>query len=156
LGKGATFFIELPIIAEEVQLGLAEPAGEIKGVSGARILVVDDEPTILAFLKKVLGGEGYDVDTASSGEEALGMIKNERYHLILCDIKLPGLSGIEIYEQIGKVAPSLQKRIMFITGDVISTGTEAFLKKTKSPYVTKPFDIAKLKEEAKRVIAGAG
>ena len=115
--------------------------------------MVDDEPTILAFLKKVLGGEGYDVATVSSGEEALGMIKNERYHLILCDIKLPGLSGAEIYEQIEKIAPSLQKRVIFITGDVIGAGTEAFLKKTKSPYVTKPFDIARLKEEVRRILS---
>jgi len=154
LGKGATFFIELPIIAEERQLGLAEPSDELKGVSGARILVMDDEPTILIFLKKILGGEGYDVETVGSGKEALGMIKNKRYGLILCDIKLPGLSGAEIYEQIGKVAPSLQKRVIFITGDVISADTQAFLKKTKAPYVTKPFDIAKLKKEVSRILSG--
>ena len=154
LGKGATFIIELPVIAEERQLDLAEPAGETKGVSGGRILMVDDEPTILAFLKEVLGGEGYDVETVSSGKEALEMIKNKRYGLILCDIKLPGLSGVEIYEQIEKVAPSLQKRIVFITGDVTSADTQAFLEKTKAPYVTKPFDIAKLKEEVNRILSG--
>ena len=156
VGEGTIFIIELPIIAEERQLGLAEPASEIKEVSGARILVVDDEPAILVFLKKVLGGEGYEIETTSSGEEALGMIKNKRYSLILCDIKLPGLSGIELYERIEKVAPSLQKRVMFITGDVTSADTGEFFKKTKTPYVTKPFDIAKLKEEISQVIARAG
>ena len=68
---------------------------------------MDDEPTILTFLKKVLGGEGYE-------------------------------------------------RVMFITGDVIAADTGEFLKRTKVPYVTKPFDITGLKEEVKRVIAGAG
>ncbi len=156
-GKGATFIIELPIVAKEEEKIERVEAVEGDGQAiGGRILVVDDEPTILTFLKKVLGGEGYDVVTAGSGKEALGMIKNERYGLILCDIKLPGLSGAEIYEQIGKTAASLQKRVMFITGDVTSTATQAFLEKTKVPYVTKPFDIAKLKEEVKRVIAGAG
>jgi len=156
-GQGATFIIELPIVAEEEEkIEAVEAVEEAGRAIGGRILVVDDEPTILAFLKKVLGGEGYDVETASSGEEALKRIESERYHLILCDIKLPGISGAEIYEQIGKVAPSLQKRVMFITGDVIGAGTEAFLKKTRSPYVTKPFDIAKLKGEVKRVIVGAG
>ena len=156
-GKGATFIIELPIVEEEEEKIEAVEAVEEAGQAvGGRILVVDDEPTILAFLKKVLGGEGYDVETADSGKEALGMIKNQRYSLILCDIKLPGLSGVELYEQIGKVAPSLQKRVMFITGDVTSADTEAFLKRTKAPYVTKPFDIAGLKEEVKRVIVGAG
>jgi len=153
LGKGATFFIELPIIAEERQLGLAEPAGETKGVSGGRILVVDDEPTILAFLKRVLGGEGYDVETVSSGGEALKKIGSEEYGLILCDIKLPGLSGAEIYERIEKVAPSLQERVIFITGDVISADTQAFLEKTKALYVNKPFDITALKGEVKRILS---
>jgi len=83
-------------------------------------------------------------------------IGSEEYGLILCDIRLLGLSGIELYEQIGKTAPSLQKRVVFITGDVISADTREFLKRTKAPYVTKPFDIAGLKEEVRRVIAGAG
>jgi len=143
-GEGATFIIELPIVAEEEEkterVKTVEEAGK---VIGGRVLVVDDEPTILTFLKKVLGGEGYDVTTVSSGMEALKRIGSEEYGLILSDIKLPGLSGIELYDEIGKVAPSLKKRVMFITGDVIS-------------YVTKPFDIAGLRREVKRVIAGAG
>jgi len=155
-GQGATFIIELPIVAEEEKIERVEAVEEAGKAIGGRILVVDDEPTILAFLKRVLGGEGYDVETASSGEEALKRIKSEEYNLILCDIKLPGLSGAEIYEQIGKVAPSLQERVMFITGDVTSGDTEEFLERMKAPYVTKPFDIAKLKEEVKRVIVSAG
>ncbi len=95
------------------------------------------------------------MEAASSGEEALGMIKNERYSLILLDIKLPGLSGVELYDEIEKVAPSLQKRVLFITGDVIRADTKEFLRKTRAPYVTKPFDIAGLKEEVSRVIVSA-
>jgi len=155
-GEGATFIIELPIVEEEEKIETVEAAREDGKAIGGRILVVDDEPAILTFLKEVLGGEGYEVETTSSGEEALGMIKNKRYNLILSDIKLPGLSGIEIYEQIGKVALSLQKRVIFITGDVISADTRRFLERTKAPYVTKPFDIAGLKEGVRRAIAGAG
>jgi len=157
VGEGTTFIIELPIVAEEEEkIERVETVEEAGKVIGGRILVVDDEPTILAFLKKVLDDEGYDVETASGGKEALGMIKNKRYSLILCDIKLPGLSGVELYEQIGKVVPSLQERVIFITGDVTSADTGEFLKRTKAPYVNKPFDIAKLKEEVERVIAGVG
>jgi len=156
-GKGATFIIELPVVAEKEEkierVAAVEEAGQ---APGGRILVVDDEPTILAFLKKVLGDEGYDVTTASSGEEALKKIESEEYGLILCDIKLPGLSGVELYELIEKIAPSLKKRVIFITGDVMAADTRQFLKRTKVPYVTKPFDITKLKKEVSRVIASAG
>ena len=156
-GKGATFIIELPIVAEaEEKMGTVEVVEEAGKAIGDRILVVDDEPTILAFLKEVLGGEGYDVATAGSGKEALDRIGSEEYSLILCDIKLPGMSGVELYEQIEKTASSLQKRVMFITGDVLAADTREFLKRTKAPYVTKPFDIAKLKEEVNRVIVSAG
>jgi CheY-like chemotaxis protein len=85
-----------------------------------------------------VGGEGYDVETVGSGKEALKRIESEEYGLILCDIKMPGLSGIEIYKRIKKEAPSLQERVIFITGDVISADTREFLKRTKVPYVTKP------------------
>ncbi len=156
-GKGATFIIELPIVAEaEEKMETVEVVEEAGKAIGDRILVVDDEPTILAFLKEVLGGEGYDVATAGSGKEALDRIGSEEYSLILCDIKLPGMSGVELYEQIEKTASSLQKRVMFITGDVLAADTREFLKRTKAPYVTKPFDIAKLKEEVNRVIVSAG
>ncbi len=154
-GEGATFIIELPILAEEEEkIAQVEAVEEDGKPHGGRILVVDDEPAILTFLKKVLVGEGYDVVTAGSGKEALEKIRSEEYGLILSDIKMPGLSGVELYDEIGKTAPSLQKRIMFITGDVISADTKEFLKRARAPYVTKPFDIAGLKREVRRVLNG--
>ncbi len=155
-GKGATFYVELPIIDEAKQLGLNEPDEDSEAgvVSSARILVVDDEPSILAFLSEVLGHEGYEVETAGSGKEALALLEKRRYSLILCDIKLPGLSGIEIYGKMGEIASSLQKRVIFITGDVIGSNTMEFFKKSKAPHVAKPIDIFKLKKEVNRVITG--
>jgi len=156
-GKGSTFFVELPIVTEKEEKVEETEAVEAAGKTiGGRILVVDDEPTILAFLKKVLDSEGYEVTTTGSGKEALGMIKEQRYSLIICDIKMPGLSGAELYDELGEIAPSLQKRAIFITGDVMGPVTRAFLERTRVPYSTKPFDIASLKKEIKRVIASAG
>jgi len=151
-GKGATFFVELPVVMEEEKIERVEEVEEAGKTAGGRILVVDDEPAILAFLKKLLGSEGYDVATAGSGREALEMIKEQRYNLIICDIKMPGLSGAELYDELGGIAPSLQKRVIFITGDVIGPGTREFLKKTRVPYINKPFDTAGLKKEINRVI----
>ncbi len=153
-GKGATFFVELPIIAEAKQLGLDEPdeGTEAGVVSGARILVVDDEPSILAFLSEILAREGYEVETTDSGKEALDLLKEKRYSLILCDIKLPGLSGIEIYGKMGEITSSIQKRVIFITGDIIGSDTRKFFKNTKVPHIAKPIDIAELKQELNRVI----
>ncbi len=154
-GKGATFFVELPVVVEEKEkVERVEEVEEAGKAVGGRILVVDDEPAILAFLKKVLGSDGYDVATAGSGREALEMIKEQGYGLIISDIRLPGLSGAELYDELGGIAPFLQKRVIFITGDVISADTREFLKKTRAPYINKPFDITILKQEVKRVITG--
>ncbi|HEY49167.1 MAG TPA: PAS domain S-box protein [Dehalococcoidia bacterium] len=153
LGKGTTFIVELPLIARPGQLEPAEPDDSITGRAGrARILVVDDEPAVLQFMSKVLSEEGYEVETVDNANEALAMINSKRYSLILLDIKMPGMSGIELYESIGKIARSLTKRVLFITGDVLGADTEDFMKKAKAHYIPKPFDIEQLRKEIKRII----
>jgi len=142
--------VELPVITEEKQLEMAEPAEEVKKVARARILVVDDEPAICRFLERLLTGEGHEVETVASAGDALEKIKGTRYNLILLDIKLPGGSGIELYRHIKDATPSWAKRIVFITGDVMGTDTRSFLSRTKVPYITKPFDTEQLKKEVNR------
>jgi PAS domain S-box-containing protein len=147
-GKGATFIVELPIVTKPEQLKLAEPtAGESEEVDRANILVVDDEPAILRFLSRVLTKEGYQVETVDNGDDALESLESKRYSLILLDIKLPGVSGIEIYKRIQKMSQSLARRVVFVTGDVMGTDTKDFLSRTKAPYIVKPFDTAQLKKK---------
>jgi PAS domain S-box-containing protein len=147
VGKGATLIVELPIV-QPAHLELAEERAiqaRIKEMAiQARILVVDDEPTVLTLLEKVLSNEGYEVETVDNATDALDRIKGESYHLILLDIKMPGMSGIELYERIHHIDESLAKRIVFITGDVLGTYTRNFLSKTNAHYVTKPFDITQI------------
>jgi len=154
LGHGATFVVELPVVAEEKQPGLAEPeVGEAEKVTGAKILVVDDEPTILRFLSQILTDEGHRVETLDNATEALEKIKSERYNLILLDIKLPGMSGMELYKEIKRIARTLARRVVFITGDVMATDTRNFLSRAKAPYINKPFDAEKLIKEINRILA---
>jgi len=148
LGQGATFTVELPIIPEEKQLELGEPAiDESNKIAEAKILVVDDEPSTLQLLSQILTREGHKVQTVDNASDALERINSERYGLILLDIKLPGMSGMELYKSIQKIAQSLARRVVFITGDVLGADTKDFLSKTKAPYITKPFDIEQLKKD---------
>jgi CheY-like chemotaxis protein len=154
LGKGATFIIELPLTTEEKQLELPKPVvEEPKKIAKAKILVVDDEPVIRKFVSQVLGEQGHHVETVDNATDALKMVKSKRYRLILLDIKMPGMSGLELYKQFQKIAPSLTKRVVFITGDVMGKRTVAFLDKTKTPYMMKPFDARQLKAEINRILA---
>lgn len=152
-GKGATFIVELPVVAEPKELELPEPkVEEPQKATKARILVVDDEPVIREFMSQVLTKEGHEVDAVGSAEDALEMIKGKRYRLIVLDIKMPGISGIELYKQLQEIASSLAQRVVFVTGDVIGTRTTAFLAKTKAPYITKPFDATRFKAEINRIL----
>ncbi|MFC2050997.1 ATP-binding protein, partial [Chloroflexota bacterium] len=154
LGKGATFIVELPIVAEDRQLETPEPVvQEARKVVKAKILVVDDETVISQFVSQILTDEGHEVEAVDSAEDALEKVKSEKYQIIMLDIKMPGMSGIELYRRFRKTSPTLAEGVVFITGDVMGASTMDFLNKTKVPYIIKPFDARQLKTEINRVLA---
>lgn len=146
--RGATFVVELPILSggkqtEPVELAAHHP----ESTSQARILVVDDEPAVRQFLGEILTNEGHEVETVDNSEDAMTMISNNEYTHILLDIKLPGMSGVELYKKIEKRDRSFANKVIFITGDVMGIDTNDFLSKNKVRYIAKPFDIQKLKKQ---------
>jgi len=129
-----------------------QPIEESKRVAGAKVLVVDDEQAILQLLSRTLTDEGHEVETVDNAGDALERIKSKRYNLNLLDIKLPGMSGFELYKHLQEVAASLARRVVFVTGDVMEADTKDFLSKTKSRYITKPFDLEQLKNDINRIL----
>lgn len=113
---------------------------------------MDDEPIVREFLSEALSDQGYEVETADNATDALQRLNTKRYPVILLDIKMRGMSGIELYEHLQNKPKSLTKRIIFITGDVMGEDTRRFLRKTKAPYLTKPFNEEQLQKEINRVL----
>jgi PAS domain S-box-containing protein len=147
-GQGTTFIVELPVITEDKVSDDSQQSEEEKQPAGkGKILVIDDEKVILEFLNRVLTSEGYNVETVNNAAEALEKVQNQRYSLMLLDIKMPGISGMQFYRQLEQIARSLANRVVFMTGDVMGTDTKDFLEETGAPYITKPFDIQKLKKQ---------
>jgi CheY-like chemotaxis protein len=153
LGKGATFIVELPIVNEAEQLKFAEPATEKKKVAGAKILVVDDEPVVQDLLNEILSTEGCKVEIVENGSDALKRLGSKDYDVILLDVKLPGVSGTEIYEHIQRTAKSLASRVIFVTGDVMSADTMTYVLSAGIPYITKPFDAEQLLKGIGRILS---
>jgi CheY-like chemotaxis protein len=153
-GMGTTFIVEIPIIIKDKQRKTTKATTKIpeRGVK-SKILAIDDEPVILQFLSRVLTEEGYSIDTTDNTEEALKKIMNNRYRLILMDIKMPHMSGIDLYKFAQEISPSLAKRIVFITGDVMGLDTRQFISEINAHCITKPFDIARLKEEINQILS---
>jgi PAS domain S-box-containing protein len=152
-GKGATFIVELPVLTADKQLELPEQeVAELRKSYGVPILVVDDEQVVREFINKALTEEGHQVDAVDNAEVALKMVKNKKYRIILLDVKMPGMSGIELYKRFQKMDPILARRVVFVTGDVMGSHTLDFLAKTKSPYITKPFDGKQLSKAVNQVL----
>jgi len=108
----------------------------------ARILVVDDEPDSVELLKEFLSTKGYEVITASSGEAALRKAKEERPHLILLDVRMPGMSGLDVLRQIRE--SDKEVGIIMVTGvNEEETGRQA-LEMGAFDYIVKPLTLAYL------------
>lgn len=113
-----------------------------------KILIVDDEPGVLELCKRVLKRDGYNILTATSGEEALEILPKEMFDLVLTDLKLTGLNGIELIKKIKSSYP--QTEVMVITGQAtIETAIES-LKSGAYDYITKPFNISELGAAVKK------
>ena len=112
-----------------------------RGSVRSRVLVVDDEAVILDLLVDLLESQGVTVETASSGREALQKLGAAEYDAVLLDMKMPGMSGREVYETLGRVDPRMQRRVVFATGDMVTPETRRFLEEVGSPVLAKPFEI---------------
>lgn len=110
----------------------------------ARILVVDDDPTVLAVFVEVLAAEGYRAATAGNGRLALEQLREERYDLIFCDMRMPELDGIGLYRVLEQDYPQLCQRIIFVTGYGLSQDIQAFVLETGVPILWKPLDVAEI------------
>lgn len=117
------------------------------------VLIVDDEINVTKLLEKVLVKEGYNIYIASCGSEALTLIDNHHIDIVITDIKMPGMSGIELLSEIKLIDPNIQ--VILITAfATMNTAIEA-LKMGARDYITKPFNLKDVIESIKRVSGGS-
>jgi signal transduction histidine kinase/CheY-like chemotaxis protein len=141
-GKGSTFYVELPVMAAEHE-AQGEPEAAYQQPSTRlpikRVLVVDDEEVICDLVSELLGNKGYTVDRAVSAKMALDKISGAPYDLVLCDVRMPGMDGSQLYEEVRKTRPEVARRFVFATGDVIGQQTQDFLEASGTEWLSKPF-----------------
>jgi two-component system cell cycle sensor histidine kinase/response regulator CckA len=148
-GEGTCFNIYLPASAEP----LPRPAAPM--LSGpaqpARVLVIDDEPNVCQLIRRAL--RGHDVTVASSGHEALERLDEDDYDVILCDVMMPDLSGIDVYNAVCETRPDYAERVVFMTGGAFSDKARSFLARTERRILQKPVDLAQLRAVVAEVAA---
>jgi len=107
-----------------------------------KILVIDDEKSIRNTLKDILGFEGYQVELAENGKAGIALVQSSDFDIILCDIKMPEIDGLEVLEQIRKIKP--ESTVVMISGHgTIDTAVEA-IKKGAFDFIEKPLDLNRL------------
>jgi len=145
---GTTLYVELAPGSEHT--AEMEPADAVamavepESAGGAAILVVDDEEAVGTLLARLLSDLGHRPTIVQSGDDALAAIADQPFDLILTDVKMPGMTGFELYQQIKRRDADLAGRIVFVTGDTISASTQARIAQTGNPYLAKPFAIDRL------------
>jgi PAS domain S-box-containing protein len=149
-GLGNAFLLELPCQVAPV-LPPASDAAPV-GLKGIRALVVDDETFLLECLVDALGAWGVEVTSSSRGDEAIQRLENGTFDLIVCDIRMPGLSGVDLFDWLKAQRPAMTRRILYTTGDTFDTKTREFLESSQVPYLGKPFDLKQLKQSLERLL----
>ena len=109
-----------------------------------RILVVDDEPLIRDLLTEILQRAGHQVDTACDGAQACQQVRGERYDLVITDVGMPRMSGIDFYRKLVELRPEMEGRIIFATGNLIDDETRVFISSVKARALTKPLGLAQV------------
>lgn len=160
-GRGAKFTVRLPISTRPITHStpargfppVSVPLAATKPV----LLIIDDEEPIRRALKRFFTRRGWEVEEASDGVDGLSRLTApgaaERYTVVLCDLKMPGLDGPQLYEQVKERTPALIQRFIISTGDVTGDEAAEFLKRVATPVLEKPFELAAIAALAEQVRA---
>lgn len=144
-GVGTTFRVMLPIATDQPKVETLAPA-RVES-HGARILLIDDEAALGRALRMLLGD--HDVVAVTCAQEALKKLATgERFDVILCDLMMPDMSGIDLYDQID---PAHRDRVVFMTGGAFTPQARDFLARCERPHLDKPFSENALRDAIERV-----
>ena len=152
--RGASFSVELPVGAGALAAPVPRPVDRgPESVEGAAVLVVEDEAALGAAVAESLQDAGFVVERANDGFEALERVRQQHFDLIICDLKMPRVGGMEFYRELESSKPEMTRRIMFVTGDVAGTDAERFLEETGTRWLAKPFRLKDLLRAARDMVA---
>jgi CheY-like chemotaxis protein len=117
-----------------------------------QVLIVDDDPGILSALTRLLQRDGHTVQTATNGQEALALLHERGFDLILCDLLMPALDGQTLYGLLQRQLPALCQRMIFLTGDTLSPESMLFVEQCGQPWIPKPCSIDEIRTTMAQVL----
>ncbi|MBI5515818.1 MAG: response regulator [Deltaproteobacteria bacterium] len=154
LNRGTVFRVLLPTAQGARPVTSVPPPTEVPGdAPRGRVLVVDDEPSIGRMIELLLGPE-HGVDVVGNGTQALDrLLAGERYDVILCDLVMPVMTGMDLYERLAVGAPEALARMVFMTGGAFTDRAREFLDEVPNARVDKPFSPQTLRTLVRSLVA---
>ncbi len=153
LGAGSTFRVSLPPASADRGDEQCSRADATVESSRARVLVVDDEPMVASAVARILMPE-HVVTTASGARAALDLVRRgDRLDVLVCDLMMPEMTGMDLHAELGRTAPELRDRMIFLTGGAFTPAAEKFLLDVPNPRIEKPFEAATLRALVQRMVA---
>ena len=142
-GKGSTFCVSLGVAATPAEV--QAEAAPVPTAGRARILVVDDEPYVTRALQRSLSPD-HEVATVNGARAALKLMdQGNRFDLILCDVMMPGMTGMDLYAELNRATPDQAQRVVFMTGGAFTPRALSFLQEVANPKLSKPLDLRQLR-----------
>jgi PAS domain S-box-containing protein len=162
LGKGSRFRVRLPACSEQAspptpELASSPPPPRLSTRplrATPRVLVIDDEPMIRSLVTRVLAGY-FQVTCADGVRAALAALnESQAFDAILCDLMMPGESGMDFFGVVRRLYPDMVKRVAFITGGAVTPDTSKFLETSARPVLNKPFSSDTLAAFVEQLVGG--
>jgi len=150
-GKGSCFRVLLP--TQAARPTPAPPAEVAPSGKRGRVLVLDDEPLVCRAVARTLASEHEVVALTDPSEALARLARGERFDVVVCDLMMPGLTGMECHEALGASRPELARGMIFLTGGAFTAKARAFLDRVPNVRVEKPFDADELREVVARGVA---
>lgn len=121
-----------------------------------KVLVVEDESFVRELCSRLLISQGYAVEEAENGLDACNKLTTAEYDVCLFDIRMPLMSGLEVYDWLNVNRPRMGQRVIFISGDVMAESTRSFLDKSGRPLLAKPFNAGELLSAVGKIASRKG
>jgi two-component system, NtrC family, sensor kinase len=154
-GRGAAFVMALPV-APVVAAASVDARTEVAPGTRRRVLVLDDEPSLRRFVAKVLETDGFDPVVVEDGREAVGQVQAATFDAVVCDQRMTGMSGVDVYRAVTAIRPDLARRFVIMSGDTTETTLARFAAEHGVRLLAKPFDVASLRKIVREVSAPPG
>ena len=154
-GEGAEFSLCMPVPLAKSSADADNVVSETAPVLTRSLLLIEDEATLRSAISRFLRNTGYLVDVAEGGSDALDLLAERSYDLILLDLRMNGLTGEQVFELIEARDPDQARKVVFMTGDLHSAAASRFIRMTGRPVLAKPFTLLELETRVAQLLLGS-